>query len=134
MDNEIITIHSTHLACKPIILEPQSGVCFPGVFRDVSRRSVPQWEDVVEDVSAKGLRPWQVRAQASVLAAIIVSTASGMVAVAGRLSCVAVDAPAGVDGAAHIAVVAEMLMHRDGGGLLAAWRCLVNGRVLGGTH
>ena len=55
-DNEIVTICSTSMASKLIILEPQSGVCFPGVFRDVGRQSVPRWEDVVEDVSAKGLR------------------------------------------------------------------------------
>ena len=64
-------------------------------------------EHSVEDVSAEGLRAWQARAQASVLAAVIASAASGMVAVAGRLSSVTVDAPAGVDGAAHIAVVAR---------------------------
>ena len=34
-DNEIISIRSTSLAGKPIILEPQSGVHFPRVFRDV---------------------------------------------------------------------------------------------------
>ena len=83
---------------------------------------------------AKGLRAWQARARASVLAAVVASAASGMVAAAGRLSCVAVDAPVGVDGAAHIAVMAKTLMHRDGGGLPAAWRCLVNRCVLGGAH
>jgi len=57
-----------------------------------------------------------------------------MVATVGRLSCITVDAPAGVDGAAHIAVVAKTLMHQDGRGLPAAWRCLVNGCVLGGAH
>ena len=36
-DNEIITIRSTGLASKPIILKPQSEVCFPGVFQDVGR-------------------------------------------------------------------------------------------------
>jgi len=34
-----------------------------------------------------------------------------MVAAAGCFACVAMGAPAGVDGAAHIAVVAETLMH-----------------------
>ena len=55
-DNEIVTIRFTGLASKLIILEPQSEVCFPGVFWDVGRRSVPWWEDGIEDVSAKGLR------------------------------------------------------------------------------
>ena len=40
-DNEIITIYSTGLTSKPIILEPQSEVRFPRVFWDVGRRSVP---------------------------------------------------------------------------------------------
>ena len=56
MDNEVVIIHSTGLASKPIILKPQSGLHFPRVFQDVGRRSVPRWEDDVEDVSAKGLR------------------------------------------------------------------------------
>ena len=41
VDNEIVTIHSTGLASKVIILEPQSRVCFSGVFQDVGQRSVP---------------------------------------------------------------------------------------------
>ena len=57
-----------------------------------------------------------------------------MVAAVCCISIVAVGAFASIDGAAYVAVMAEALMHRDGGGLLAAWRCLVNGRVLGGTH
>ena len=61
-DNEIVIICSTGMASKPIILEPQFGVCFPRVFWDVGRRSVPRWEDGVEDVSAKGLRSRQVGA------------------------------------------------------------------------
>ena len=36
-DNETVTIHSTSLPSKPIILEPQSGVHFPEVFRDIGR-------------------------------------------------------------------------------------------------
>ena len=35
VDNAIIIIHSTGLATKPIILEPQSRVRFPVVFWDV---------------------------------------------------------------------------------------------------
>jgi hypothetical protein len=37
VDNEIVIICSTGLVGKPIILEPQSRVCFPGVFSDVGR-------------------------------------------------------------------------------------------------
>jgi len=52
----------------------------------------------------------------------------------GSFPCVAMGAPAGVDGAAHVVVLAETLMYRDSDVLPAAWRCLVNGRVLGGAH
>ena len=61
-DNEIIIICSTGLAGKPTIPEPQSGVRFPRVFLDVGWWSVPWWEGDVEDVSAEGLRLWQVGA------------------------------------------------------------------------
>ena len=52
----------------------------------------------------------------------------------GSFPFVAVGAPAGVDGAAHVTVVAETLMYRDSGALLIAWRRLVNGHVLGGMY
>ena len=85
-------------------------------------------------MSAKGLRAWQARAQALVLAAIVASTVSRMVAAVGSLPYVAMGAPTGVDGASHIAVVAETLMYRDSGVLPVAWRCLVNGCVLAGAY
>ena len=96
VDNEIIIIRSTGLASKPIILEPQSGVCFPGVFRDVGRRSVPWWEDNVVDVSAKGLRSRQVGARASVLAAVVASATTRVVAAASLLPLTVVGTPAGI--------------------------------------
>ena len=85
-------------------------------------------------MSAEGLRAWQARARASVLTAVVASATSRMVTAAGCLPYVTVGAPAGIDGATHVAVMAETLMYRDGGVLPAAWRCLVNGRVLGGAH
>ena len=57
-----------------------------------------------------------------------------MIATTRSFPSVAVGALAGIDGAAHVAVVAKTLMYRDSGVLPAAWRCLVNGRVLGGMH
>ena len=57
-----------------------------------------------------------------------------MIAATGFFSFVAVGAPAGVDGAAHVMAVAETLMYRDSGALPVARRRLVNGRVLGGTY
>jgi len=53
---------------------------------------------------------------------------------AGSFPRITVGAPAGVDGAAHVAVVAETLMYQDSGVLPTAWRCLVNGHVLGGAR
>ena len=57
-----------------------------------------------------------------------------MIAATGFFSFIAVGAPAGVDGAAHVTVVAETLMYQDSGALPVAWRRLVNGRVLGGMY
>ena len=106
-----------------IILEPQSRVRFPRVFWDVGRWSVPWWEDGVKDVSAKGLRSQQVRAQASILAIVIASTMMRVVAAAGFLSLVASSTPMGIQGVTCITVEAEMLMHRGHGApSAAAWR------------
>ena len=85
-------------------------------------------------MSAEGLRAWQAGARASVLIAVVASAMSKMVAVACCLSMVAVGAFASIDDATYVAVMAEALMHWDGGGLLAAWRCLVNGCILHGAH
>ena len=85
-DNETITIRSTGLVRKPVILKPQSRVRFPGVFWDVGRRSVPQWEGSVEDVSAEGLRSRQVGARAMVLAAVVASAMMRVIAMASSLS------------------------------------------------
>ena len=126
MVNEIITIRSTSLASKPIILEPQSEVYFPRVFRDVGRWLVPWWEDDVEDVSAEGLRSWQVGARASVLAVVVASTTTRVVATAGPLPRVAVGTPAGIECVTRITVVAEMLMYQDRGAQPAALWCLVD--------
>ena len=105
----------TGLASKPIILEPQSRVCFLRVFRDVGRRSVPWWEDGVEDVSAKSMRSRQVRAQASVLAAVVASAMLRLVATASILPLIAVGMPADIEGVARIMVEAKTLMHRGHG-------------------
>ena len=89
-------ISSTGLASKPIILEPQFGVRFPRVFWDIGQRLIPRWEDNIEDVSAKGLRSWQVGAWVSVLATIIASTIMRVVAMASLLPLIAVGTPAGI--------------------------------------
>ena len=85
-------------------------------------------------MSAEGPRAWLAGTRAPVLTAIVASTASWMIGVTGFFSFVAMGAPMGVDGAAHVTAVAETLMYRDSGALpVARWR-LVNGRVLGGTY
>ena len=57
-----------------------------------------------------------------------------MIAVACYFSIVAVGMSPSIDDAAYVTAMAEALMHWDGGGLPAAWWCLVNRRVLGGVH
>ena len=129
MDNEIVVIHSTGLASKPIILEPQSRVRFPRVFRDVGWWSVPWREGGVEDVSSKGLRPRQAGAQASVIAAVEASAMTRVIAVASSLSRVIVCTSVGVEGVACISVVAETLTHRDRGVLPTSLWLLVDRHV-----
>ena len=75
-----------------------------------------------------------VGARAPILAVVVASTASRMIAAMGSFPSITVGAPVGIDCAAYVTVVAETLMYRDSGVLPAAWRCLVNGRVLGGAH
>ena len=132
-DNEIIIIYSTGLARKPIILEPQSGVRFLGVFRDVGWRSVPRWEDGVEDVSAKGLRSQQVKAQASVFTAVVASATTTVVATASLLPHITMGTPAGIEGVACVTVMAKMLMHRDRGALHASLWILMDQHVPAGV-
>ena len=102
----IVIIRSTGLASKPIILEPQSGVRFPGVFWDVGQWSVPRWKGDVEDVSAKGPRSRQVGAQASVLAVVIASATTRVVAAAG----LPMGMPAGIEGVVRVTVAAKTLV------------------------
>ena len=74
----------------------------------------------------EGLRAWQAGARAPVLTAVVASTASRMIAAAGSFPWVAVGAPAGVDGATCVVVVAETLMYLGRNALPAALWCLVD--------
>ena len=125
-DNDIIIIRSTDLVGKPIILKPQSGVHFPRVFQDVGWRSVPWWKDDIEDVLNKGLRSWQVGAQASVLTAVIASTITRVVAMACPLPRITMGMSTCVEGVARVMLAAETLMHRDRGAWLTILRHLVD--------
>ena len=75
---------------------------------------------------AEGLRPWQVGARASVLAIVVVSAATRMIATAGSFSRVTVGTSTGVEGAACVVVMAETLMYLDRSVLPAAVWCLVD--------
>ena len=111
---------------KPIVFEPKPGVCFSRIFSDVGRQTVPWRESSVEDVPAEGLRAWQAEARAPVLAAVVASTVSRMIAAAGSFPWVAVGVPTGVDGAACLAVAAETLMYLGRNALPVALWCVVD--------
>ena len=71
----------------------------------------------------EGLGPWQARAQASVLAAVVASTMTRVIAMASSLSRVIVGTPTDIEGVACVSVAAETLMHQDRGALSTAlWR------------
>ena len=63
-------------------------------------------------MSAKSLRSLQVGARASVLAAVVASATTWVVAVASPFPRITVGMPAGVDGVTCVTVEAKMLMHR----------------------
>ena len=90
------------------------------------RWSVPQWEGGIQDVSAKGLRSWQVEAQALVLVAVVASTTIKVIATASLLYLIAVGTPMGIEGVARITVEAETFMHQDRGVRPAALLHLVD--------
>ena len=85
-DNEVIIIRTTSLVGKPIVFKPKPGVCLPRIFRDIGRWSIPWRESGVEDMLAEGLRAQQAGAWAPVLAAVVTSTTSRVVAAFGSLS------------------------------------------------
>ena len=80
-------------------------------------------------MSAEGLRPRQAGARASVLAAVIASTTTRVIAASGSLSGVIVGTSVGVEGVACTTVVDETLTHWDRGALPASLWLLVDRRV-----
>ena len=80
-------------------------------------------------MSAKGLRPQQARARASVLAAVIASTTTRVIAASSSLSWVIVGASASVEGVVCVMVAVETLMHRDCGVLPTSLWFLVDQRI-----
>ena len=77
-------------------------------------------------MSAKGLRSWQVRAQALIFAAIVASETMRVVATASIFPCITMGTLAGVESVMHVTVEAETFMHRDRGARLAALPCLAD--------
>jgi len=80
----------------------------------------------VKDVPAEGLRPWEAKAWAPVLTAVVAFIVSRMIATVGSFSWVTVGASAGIEGAACVVVAAETLMYRDYSVLPTALWCLVD--------
>ena len=70
------------------------------------------WEGDIEDASAEGLMSQQVGAQALVLATIVASTATRVIAMAGFLSLAASSMPTGIQRVMCVTVEIETLMHR----------------------
>ena len=77
-------------------------------------------------MSAEGLRPREARARAFVLAVVVASTMTRVIATASSLSRIIVGTSTGVDGVACITVAAETVMHQDHGALPATLWHLVD--------
>ena len=77
-------------------------------------------------MSAKGLRSRQVKARALVLAVVVASTTTWMIAAMGSFSRVTIGTSVGIEGAMCIMVVAETLRYWDHEVLPAALWCLVD--------
>ena len=125
-DNEVIIIRTTGLIGKLIVFKPKPEVCLLGVLRDVGRWSIPWRESGIEDVPAEGLRAWQAGARALVLAAVIASTTTRLIAAMGSFSRVAVGTSAGIEGAVCVVVTVKTLMYLGHSTLPVALWCLVD--------
>ena len=77
-------------------------------------------------MSAKGLRSQLVRTWASILAAVIASTTTRVVAAAGPLPRITMGTPAGIEGVVRVTVAVETLVHQDRGAWPAASLRLVD--------
>ena len=80
-------------------------------------------------MSAKGLRPWQAGAQALVLATVVASDTTRVIAASSSLSQVIIGMSVGVEGVARVMVAAETLTHWDRGVLPTSLCFLVDRRI-----
>ena len=67
MNDEIVIIHPSGSAGESEIIEPNTGVCLPGVLSDVGGRSKALWEQRSSDTPVKGLWSQALRARTPVL-------------------------------------------------------------------
>ena len=119
-----LTVGSGHKQAleQPLLLVGTVGGAFTGVLVPLRL--------ALKDASAKGLRSQEVGAQASVLATVIASAMTWVVATASPLPCIAAGTPMGVEGVACVAVEAETLMHRNRGERPTALLRLVDRHIL----
>jgi len=106
-DDEVITDRTAGPVGKPVVLEPQTRVCFPGVFQDVSQREILGRECHLEDMPTESLGPCWLGAMTLVLLAVIAPTTARVVATIGCLTSVNLCMPSGIQGESSITVVAE---------------------------
>ena len=96
MDDEVVIDRTACSVGEPVVLEPQAGVRFPGVFRDVSRRAVSRREHRLEDMPTESLGPCRFRAVTLVLLAVVAPTVARVVAIVGCLLSVTLCTPSGI--------------------------------------
>jgi hypothetical protein len=80
VDDEVVVVCSSQLACQPIVRKPQLRPCFPRVLGDGSRGSEPGWERRPSYGPAEGSRTWWFGRGTSILLTVVASSTPGVVA------------------------------------------------------
>jgi hypothetical protein len=80
VDDEIVVVRSSQLACQPVVRKPQLRPCFPRVLGDGSRGPEPGRERRPSYGPAEGLWTWRFGRGTPILLTVVASSASGMVA------------------------------------------------------
>jgi hypothetical protein len=79
-DDENVVVHSSQLACQPVVRKPQLRPCFPHVLGDGSRGPESGQERCPSYGPAGGLRTWWFGRGAPILLTIVASPTPGVVA------------------------------------------------------
>jgi hypothetical protein len=79
-DDEVVVVHSSQLACQPVVCKPQLWPCFPRVLGDGSRGPESGQERRPSYGPAVGLRTWWFRRGTSILLTVVASSTPGVVA------------------------------------------------------